>query len=292
MSTTPHQTNHRFLDEAGDTTFYGKKRVPIIGQEGVSACFMLGMVKFRQPLSALRTQVATLQNEVIADSYYADIPSIQKKAAAGGYYFHATDDIPEVRQRFYQFINTIDCSFEAVVARKSAERYEQRYHGREDELYADLLAHLLKNKVHKDHRLVLTIAQRGKTTRNATLNMALQIAKERYMGAQNKRSVTERMSKGLQPFGGMLFADDLKADIVFNVQNPHTDPLLNVADYFCWAIQRVFEKGEMRYYNYLREKISLVIDLDDPAAGRGKWTNYYKPNYPLTAANKISPPLH
>ena len=81
--------------------------------------------------------------------------------------------------------------------------------------------------------------------------------------------------------------------MVFNIQNPHTDPLLNVADYFCWAIQRVFEKGEMRYYNYLREKISLVVDLYDPAAGASNsWSNYYKPMRPLTALNKISPPLH
>ncbi len=112
------------------------------------------------------------------------------------------------------------------------------------------------------------------------------------MGKQNQRSTTERISKELLPFTEMLVSDDLKASIVFNVQNPHTEPLLNVADYFCWAIQRVFEKGEMRYYNYLREKVSLVIDLNDPAAGPGQWTNYYKPTHPLTSANKISPPLH
>jgi hypothetical protein len=287
-----HPTQHRFLDEAGDTTFYGKKRVPIIGQDGVSLCFMLGMVKFKEPLDVLRDRVTVLQNEVATDAYYADIPSIQKKIEKGGYFFHATDDIPEVRERFYRFIKTIDCSFEAVVARKSVERYEQQHHGREDEFYADLLAHLLKNKVRKDHRMVLTIAQRGKTTRNATLDMALQVARDRYMGAQNRKNLAKQVKEGKFSFNNMVFAEDLKADVVFNVQNPHTDPLLNVADYFCWAIQRVFEKGEMRYYNYLREKFSLVVDLYDPAAGPGKWTNYYKPSRPLTAANKISPPLH
>lgn len=253
---------------------------------------MLGMVKFREPLNVLRDRVTALQNEVATDAYYADVPSIQKKIEKSGYFFHATDDIPEVRERFYRFIKTIDCSFEAVVARKSVERYEQQHHGREDEFYADLLAHLLKNKVRKDHRMVLTIAQRGKTTRNATLDMALQVARDRYMGAQNRKNVAKQVKEGKFSFNNMVFAEDLKADVVFNVQNPHTDPLLNVADYFCWAIQRVFEKGEMRYYNYLREKISLVVDLYDPVASPGKWTNYYKPSRPLTAANKISPPLH
>ncbi|MBK7110374.1 MAG: hypothetical protein IPH61_14940 [Bacteroidetes bacterium] len=41
------KTNHRFLDEAGDTAFYGKGKKAIIGNEGVSNCFMIGMVKFK-----------------------------------------------------------------------------------------------------------------------------------------------------------------------------------------------------------------------------------------------------
>jgi len=33
---------HRFLDEAGDTTFFGKGRVPMLGQDGVSLSFCAG----------------------------------------------------------------------------------------------------------------------------------------------------------------------------------------------------------------------------------------------------------
>lgn len=281
------------MDEAGDTTFYGKGKVPVIGEQGVSLCFMLGMVKIKEPLDNLRQRVIALQQVVADDAYYADVPSLQKKKAKGGYYFHATDDIPEVRALFFQFINTIDCSFEAVVARKSVERYAQQHHDREEELYADLLSHLLKNKVHQDHRMVLTIAQRGKTTRNATLDKALQVARQRYIASQNNKAFRKQTKQGAYGFAGLIVEGDLKANVVFNIQNPHTDPLLNVADYFCWAVQRVFEKGEVRYYNYLRDKISLVVDLYDPTAGPGnQWNNYYKPTRPLTASNKISPPLH
>ena len=45
---------HRFLDEAGDTTFYGKGRKPIIGQPGVSLTFGLGMLKINDELVATR----------------------------------------------------------------------------------------------------------------------------------------------------------------------------------------------------------------------------------------------
>jgi len=47
------------------------------------------------------------------------IPSIQKKVAKGAFYFHATDDPAEVRKTFFEFIKSIDCSFEAVVAEDS-----------------------------------------------------------------------------------------------------------------------------------------------------------------------------
>jgi hypothetical protein len=78
---------------------------------------------------------------------------------------------------------------------------------------------------------------------------------------------------------------------VFNVAYPTQEPLLNVADYFCWAIQRVFEKGETRYYNYLKDKISLVIDVYDND-NYEKYSNYYTPKNPLTPEKQIIPQLH
>jgi hypothetical protein len=58
---------HRFLDEAGDTTFFGKGRVPILGHEGVSLSFGLGMVKFAAPVAEMREQVVDLCRAVELD---------------------------------------------------------------------------------------------------------------------------------------------------------------------------------------------------------------------------------
>jgi len=80
-------------------------------------------------------------------------------------------------------------------------------------------------------------------------------------------------------------------NVVFNVQNQISEPLLNISDYFCWAVQRVFEKGEIRFYDFLKDKISLVIDLYDKGNYKN-WKNYYSPKNPLTTKNKLSPPLH
>lgn len=268
--TKPTHLYHRFLDEAGDTTFYGKGKVSVVGQQaGVSLCFILGMVKFATPLQPIREAVVRLQKQVEADPYYRDVCSIVKKKAKGGFYFHATDDVPEVRKVFFEFIQSVDCSFEAVVGRKIPALYETKHNGNESEFYADLLSHLLKNKLQSDDKLVLNVAERGKSTRNENLMKALAKAAGRF---QKKK-----------PDVGV------KTQVVFNVQNHHTEPLLNVTDYLCWAVQRVFERGEVRYYDFIRDKISLVVDLYDTANYPGS-RNYYRRGNWLTAGNKLGPP--
>lgn len=267
------EPEHRFLDEAGDTTFYAKGGLAAIGvQPGVSLCFLLGMVKLNQELPSVRQQVQELQLKVSADPYFREIPSIQKKKAApGGYYFHATDDPPEVRKIVFEYINSLEISFEAAVGRKIPSLFARKHNGREAEFYTDLLSHLIKNKFQVGGSLVLDVAQRGNVTRNAALQEALEKARQRFL----KRKTAEQIS----------------TRIVFNVQNPHTEPLLNLADYFCWSVQRVFERGEMRYYNYLQEKIGLVVDLYD-AAHYENSHNYYTRKNPLTPLNKLSPPSY
>lgn len=262
---------HRFLDEAGDTTFYGKGKKNIIGQNGVSKTFILGMIKVKDPLDEVRDKINALQDKIVSDEFY-HVPSVLKKINKTGYYLHATDDLPEVRKEMFDLMKTINCSFEAVVGRKDIERYETKHKGKEEYFYADLLSHLLKNKLSKHDKLVMHISERGKSTKNHNLELAFLKAKQRFSKINgNKESKTK---------------------VVFNVNYPTKDPLLNLADYFCWTIQRVFERGETRYYNFIKDQVKLVIDLYDTKKYDG-WKNYYdNRKNPLTAENKISPLKH
>ncbi|MCK6691267.1 MAG: hypothetical protein L6Q97_04105 [Thermoanaerobaculia bacterium] len=156
----------------------------------------------------------------------------------------------------------MNCSFEAFAGRKIPALYETKHNGKEAEFYADLLSHLLKNKLSRKGKLVLNIVSRGKATKNANLQLAREKARHRNKG---KAETT---------------------NVLFNVLNHRVEPLLNVADYFCWSVQRVLERGEVRYYNFLQDQISLVVDLYDSANYRNSG-NYYTPKNPLTAANKL-----
>ena len=263
---------HFFFDESGDTTFFGNHKSNIIGQNGISLSFSLGMAKFKEPLQPIRNNIISLQKQVITDSYYKDIPSIKKKCEAkNGYFFHATDDLPELRKLFFDYIQTLDFSFEMVIGRKIPSLYIQQHNSNPDEFYADLLSHLLKKHLTKPNKLVLNIAERGNTTKNKTLEAAKEKALERF-------TKTKESDKAI-------------AEIVFNVQNQHTEPLLNIVDYLCWSVQRVFERGETRYYDFIQNKISLVVDLYD-SKNYEKSQNYYRRKKPLTKNNKLSPPLN
>jgi len=261
---------HRFLDEAGDTTFFGKGRVPILGKDGVSLCFGLGMVKFGVCVAEARTEVEALARSIEADPYLNRIPSVAKRVQSGGFYFHAKDDPPEVRERLFRWIRAADCSLEMVVGRKIPELFARKHNGQDSEFYADLLSHLLKNKLRLGQRQVIHIAERGKTTRNHVLELAVAKARDRFA---KKRDAAE-----------------ISTEVVFDVQTPRTEPLLWVPDYLAWTVQRVFERGETRHYDFVRERISLVVDLYDAEKYEGS-QNYYTPKRPLTALNKVGPPV-
>lgn len=193
------------MDEAGDTTFFGKGKKCIIGDEGVSKSFIIGMVKFRQPLVDLRQKIIEMQKEIERDTYFKGVPSIMKKAEKGGYFFHAKDDLPEVRKTFFDFIKTIGCSYEAVVARKIPELFIKKHNSKEAEFYADLLSHLLKNKLELGEKLVLNIAKRGSSTRHTTLAMALEKASRRFTQKYPDKQIETK--------------------VVFNIQSPIDEPL-------------------------------------------------------------------
>ncbi len=258
---------HRFIDEVGDTTFYGAKRKLVLGAKGVSGCFGIGLITFKEPAEEVRKEVGRLQREVEADPLLNTIPSVRKRIDSGGFFFHACKDTPDVRLGFLRYLRALHCEAEVVMARKIPDLFEKRHHGLEDEFYADILSHLIKQRVKRPGTLVLNIAQRGSSTRGKILNRALEIAMDR---------------------AGKKWGGDLEARVVFNVQTPRAEPLLNVADYLCWSVQRVFETGEARHYEYLRKQIRLVVDLYDSSKYAGS-KNYYDRRNPLTADNKIGP---
>jgi hypothetical protein len=97
----------------------------------------------------------------------------------------------------------------------------------------------LQSKSIRNH---ITFARRGNKARQHALRAAVDLTARRF-----KRS---HKSEG---------SSVLHVDTSQSVQ----EPVLQATDYVLWAVQRAFEKREMRYFEYLREKIEVVWDIYD-----------------------------
>jgi len=261
---------HRFLDEMGDATFFGKGGEVVVGTPGVSRSFGMGITRIDRPMTEVREEIRKLHQQVTDDPLLNAIPSVDKRVRKGGFFFHACKDSPEVRSVFLHYLRELPCSCEVVVARKIPSLFIRKHNGRDNEFFADVLSHLIKNRLKRRHRLVLNVAARGSSTRAKNLEAALRKAVDRA--------------------GRKWGNDQLRAEAVFNVQTPLTEPLLCVSDYLNWAVQRVFERGETRFYDYLKDKIRLVVDLYDIDRYADSENYYDHKRNPLTANNKLGPP--
>ncbi|MBP9128289.1 MAG: hypothetical protein KBG07_05930, partial [Elusimicrobia bacterium] len=249
--------------------FFGRGKRIIVGQEGVSLAFSLGMVRIDGDTDAIRKGLKMLAHQISSDSYFTNVPSVKKRTSKGEFYFHAKDDIPEIREKMFRYLKECELSYEAVVARKEPSRFISKHNGDEAEFYADVLGHLIKNKLELGKKLVLNIAHRQNSTGNKTLQLALDKAAGYLFRRKTHAAVTSQ--------------------VIFNVTTPIQEPILWIADYLGWAVQRVFERGETRHYEFIREKIGQVCDLYDTRNYQGG-KNFYGRNRPLTGDNKIGPP--
>jgi hypothetical protein len=114
----PPRTCHYFVDEAGDGTLFNKRKHVIVGREGCSRNFILGVLEVAQP-KALHEDLEALRTELQADPYLSKIPSLQPETNKTAFAFHAKDDCAEVRREVYKLIMQHDMRFFAVVRDKS-----------------------------------------------------------------------------------------------------------------------------------------------------------------------------
>lgn len=229
-----------FVDESGDPQFYSRRGKLIIGQRGCSPILLLGFIKTRDP-EPIRAALAELQQELLTDPYLQGLPSLHKP----GYIFHAKDDVAEVRYRVFQLIETLDFSAQVVVARKYEERFIRENGARQLAFYDAVVSCLFERVLHLYEENHIYFAKRQSRARQAPLTAAVQRGRERF-----------------QEFCGVPITTTYKVQ----AQTPLGEPCLSVIDYVNWAVYRAYTAREMRYFNKIRHKVSLVADIYAGAA--------------------------
>jgi hypothetical protein len=265
-SQTPHPY---FVDETGDgVVFDGKGRV-LVGTGAVQDYFTVGMVEC-WTLKALTEDLATLRTQLLADPYFKGVPSMQPEQKKTALFFHAKDDLPEVRREVFKVLARHDFSFYAVirtmsaVARRVKERNERdpTYRYRPTELYDSAVRRLFDKKLHTRPAFDVVFASRGKARTQAL--------REHLLKAQTE----SRKAAGTYP----------DAAIHVRAMPAHQHAGLQVADYCLWALQRLFTKGEDRFLSLIWPKVGLIVDADD-VSEKPYGTYHTRKRPPLSAEN-------
>lgn len=173
---------------------------------------------------------------------------MQPEARKTALYFHGNDDLPEVRREVFKLLPSLGAKVQAVVRRKMhLVSFARMLHstGRrltDNYIYDDSVKRLFRNILHKADENRIVFARRGKGNRRIALEEAIARAKRNFQKKWGKLSdqPTEMRS-----------------------EHSYACPCLQVVDYYLWPLQRLYERGEDRYFELLRPGYRLVMDLDD-----------------------------
>ena len=252
---------HYFVDEGGDSTLFSKRGKVLVGTEGCSRFFILGLLDVPNP-TALKDHLETLRAQLMSDSYFTGVPSMQPNERKTAVAFHAKDDLPEVRREVFRILrDTEGLRFYAVVADKLSvleyvrqrNRRESTYRYHPNELYDYLTGCLFKERLSHQNRYNIVFSKRGKSNRLTTLQELVGNTSETPQ--QQKMQVSSAMPK------------------------EHAG--LQAVDYFVWSLQRLYERDEERFLLYIWDAFRIVHDIDDTR----KTDNgtFYTEKNPLTA---------
>lgn len=255
---------HYFVDEAGDLTLFDKKGRVLLGTPGVSNTFMVG-IAFVPDLIQATNVLNELRASLLADPYFKNVPSMQLAAKKTALAFHAKDDLPEVRREVFKVLPVLNAKVFVAIRRKAqlAEEAQALFrYGRKlrpNDVYDDLVKRLFRNLLHKADENKIVFARRGSTLRKVALEDAVTTAKmnfaKRYGKSHNVPTVIESTY-------------------------PSEQAGLQIVDYYLWALQRLVEARESRFFDLLAPHYRVVMDLDDKR--RKEYGEWYSDANPLT----------
>ncbi len=262
-----------FVDEAGNGELFDKKGRVIIGTEGCSRFFIMELLDVPNP-EKLTQDMEKLRLRLLTDPYFKGVPSMQPQERKTALFFHAKDDVPEVRREMFSLLRRHSLRFYAVVRDKSvvAQYVRQRnaeeptYRYKPNELYNDLVNQMFNGLLHKHDVYNVCFARRVKADQTAALRTALRNVQSRF---NDKRASAEA------------------AELNISIPLSHERAELQAADYFLWSLQRLYERREDRYLELLWPGFRLVHDVDDTREAQGGAEYTQKRPLSLTALKDL-----
>lgn len=244
-----------YFDESGSPAILGHHGKNLVATNSTSKTFSVGYVQTDKPHD-ISVALEKLRKELMCDDYLKAIPSMQNLKNG----FHANKDCLEVREKVFKLIKQSEIEAYIIVARKDENIFRQKFNMNQKRLYKFLVSEILKNRVHLYKEIdVYFSALDGVVSTN---NM--------------REALTEATDKFLNKWG-----KETSSNINIYVQQPSQIPMLQITDYILWAVFRLYERGESRYFDFIKEKIKLVHDIFDIKANKF-YGAFYTAKNPLT----------
>lgn len=236
-----------FIDESGDPAFYASGNRCIVGTEGFKPLLLIGIVKLIDK-KIIRNAILQFMEELRYDPLYNTLPCINN---SNGWYLHASYDNKEVQVKFADFLRRLDgFEFYCIIGRKQLDIFHKRHRGNETEFYFDLVTHLIKNRLDCENTFYqILLSARNKNTQNKL--------KEAIENAIESDNVTRETPLKI------LY----NCEIVLSKNTPE----LSIVDYLLWALQRYLIVEDKRFFNALKAKYNLIIDLYDSDGENSKY---------------------
>ena len=167
----------------------------------------------------------------------------------------------------YKLLAALPVKFYAIIRRKKflvewvykQNQFDSDWRYSDNKIYDACVKRLFKDRLHSAKVNHVMFARRGTSPRNEALTQALIQAKSNFEKSQG-----------------------VAIDTTLQIASNHSsnEPALQIIDYGLWALQRLYEKHESRYFDFLKGKFSRIIDLDDKRLK--DYGVYYDENNPLT----------
>jgi hypothetical protein len=255
------------VDESGDGVLFDRRGRPLIHRDGWPQYFMVGVLDV-EDADALQRDMDALRVRLLADPYFANVPSMKPESGKTAAAFHAKDDVPEVRREMFGLLCRHELRFAAVVKRmpvvldyvRSRNQTDPNYRYHPDELYDFTVRRLFRDRLHTHEAYDIWFARRNKSDRTRMIAASLIHVRDRFCAARNLST---------------------QSQIAVRSANMVDHAGLQAVDYFLWALQRAYERGEDRFIRLLWEKVSVVQDVDDRRLK--EYGRYYTEKHPLTA---------
>ena len=163
------KTNYIFIDESGKPEVYSARGVNLVEQGVATKFLVLAALRCDNQLF-LQQQVTDFKASLLRDADLAKIFSPAYSLDS----FHAQTDYPEVKEKFYHFINTLDIKIDVLVVEK-LKCYDslRRNPGK---MYGVMAGQLLKNLTHHSEKTEIVFSRKDSKLR---LRQELEIEVER-----------------------------------------------------------------------------------------------------------------